>query len=220
MEAFGDGAISASPLAIASVSATVDTGVFKQPILVPGARQITATPLPASTDAGLKADDARGRHHRDGGRARVRARRLRQRPAPPISTGRSSPTAGSPPSTRVRTSRSQPWSSMRVTAPSTPPPRGPADLSEPVLDRDTVGPDQCSFQKRKGSRFSCASGIGWALMDLVAACRVFIHVGERAASPSAPPPRGCLSRWRAGALPRWRSTSARVCSTGRSAGPR
>jgi hypothetical protein len=54
MEAFGDGAISASPLAIASVSATVDTGVFKQPILVPGARQITATPLPASTDAGLK----------------------------------------------------------------------------------------------------------------------------------------------------------------------
>jgi cell division protein FtsI/penicillin-binding protein 2 len=54
MEAFGDGAISASPLAIASVSATVDTGVFKQPILVPGARQITATPLPASMDAGLK----------------------------------------------------------------------------------------------------------------------------------------------------------------------
>ena len=54
MEAFGDGAISASPLAIASVSATIDTGVFKQPILVPGARQITATPLPASTDAGLK----------------------------------------------------------------------------------------------------------------------------------------------------------------------
>jgi hypothetical protein len=54
MEAFGDGAISASPLAVASVSATIDTGVFKQPILVPGARQITATPLPASTDAGLK----------------------------------------------------------------------------------------------------------------------------------------------------------------------
>jgi transpeptidase family protein len=54
MEAFGDGAISASPLAIASVAATIDTGVFRQPILVPGARQITATPLPASTDAGLK----------------------------------------------------------------------------------------------------------------------------------------------------------------------
>ena len=54
MEAFGDGAISASPLAIASVAATIDIGEFKQPILVPGARQVTATPLPASTDAGLK----------------------------------------------------------------------------------------------------------------------------------------------------------------------
>jgi hypothetical protein len=54
MEAFGDGAITASPLAVASVSATIDTGVFKQPILVPGARQLAATPLPASTDAGLK----------------------------------------------------------------------------------------------------------------------------------------------------------------------
>ena len=53
-EAFGDGAISASPLAVASVAATVDTGAFKQPILIPGTKQITATPLPASTDAGLK----------------------------------------------------------------------------------------------------------------------------------------------------------------------
>jgi cell division protein FtsI/penicillin-binding protein 2 len=53
-EAFGEGAISASPLAIASVAATVDSGSFKQPILVPGPRQTTATPLPASTDAGLK----------------------------------------------------------------------------------------------------------------------------------------------------------------------
>jgi cell division protein FtsI/penicillin-binding protein 2 len=54
MEAFGDGAISASPLAIASVAATVDTGTFRQPILVPGAVQRPATPLPAGTDAGLK----------------------------------------------------------------------------------------------------------------------------------------------------------------------
>jgi Penicillin binding protein transpeptidase domain len=53
-EAFGEGAISASPLAMASVAATVDTGTFKQPVLMPGASQITATPLPADTDAGLK----------------------------------------------------------------------------------------------------------------------------------------------------------------------
>lgn len=53
-EAFGEGAISASPVAMASVVATVDTGTFKQPILVPGAAQISASPLPADTDAGLK----------------------------------------------------------------------------------------------------------------------------------------------------------------------
>lgn len=53
-EAFGEGAISASPLAMASVAATVDSGTFKQPILVSGAKQITASPLPADTDAGLK----------------------------------------------------------------------------------------------------------------------------------------------------------------------
>lgn len=53
-EAFGEGAISASPLAVASVAATIDSGSFRQPILVPGTRQITATSLPAGTDAGLK----------------------------------------------------------------------------------------------------------------------------------------------------------------------
>jgi hypothetical protein len=53
-EAFGEGAISASPLAMASVAATIDTGTFRQPVLVPGARQIAARPLPADTDAGLK----------------------------------------------------------------------------------------------------------------------------------------------------------------------
>jgi transpeptidase family protein/MecA-like transpeptidase family protein len=53
-EAFGEGAISASPLAMASVAATVDTGAFKQPVLVPGTRQISTSPLPADTDAGLK----------------------------------------------------------------------------------------------------------------------------------------------------------------------
>jgi len=53
-EAFGEGQLTASPLAMASVAATVDSGTFKQPVLLPGARQVTATALPASTDAQLK----------------------------------------------------------------------------------------------------------------------------------------------------------------------
>ena len=53
-EAFGEGQLTASPLAMASVAATVDSGTFKQPILLPGTRQVTATALPASTDAQLK----------------------------------------------------------------------------------------------------------------------------------------------------------------------
>ena len=53
-EAFGQGALQASPLAMASVAATVDTGTFEQPILVPGTKQVTATALPAATDTDLK----------------------------------------------------------------------------------------------------------------------------------------------------------------------
>jgi hypothetical protein len=53
-EAFGQGALVASPLAMASVAATVDSGVFRQPILIPGTKQVTATPLPASTQSGLQ----------------------------------------------------------------------------------------------------------------------------------------------------------------------
>jgi hypothetical protein len=53
-EAFGEGQLTASPLAMASVAATVATGTFKQPILLAGTKQVTATPLPASTDAQLK----------------------------------------------------------------------------------------------------------------------------------------------------------------------
>jgi hypothetical protein len=53
-EAFGQGELEASPLAMASVAATVDTGTFEQPILVSGVKQVTATPLPAATDADLK----------------------------------------------------------------------------------------------------------------------------------------------------------------------
>jgi hypothetical protein len=53
-EAFGEGSLTASPLAMASVAATVDTGAFKQPILVLGTKQVTATPLPATTDSDMK----------------------------------------------------------------------------------------------------------------------------------------------------------------------
>ena len=53
-EAFGEGSLIASPIAMASVAATVANGSFKQPILVPGIKQLTATPLPASTDSQLK----------------------------------------------------------------------------------------------------------------------------------------------------------------------
>jgi hypothetical protein len=53
-EAFGQGALTASPLGMASVAATVSAGQFHQPILVPGTKQVTATPLSASTDEQLK----------------------------------------------------------------------------------------------------------------------------------------------------------------------
>jgi hypothetical protein len=53
-EAFGEGQLVASPLAMASVAATVDAGTFRQPILVAGTKQATGTALPASTDAQLK----------------------------------------------------------------------------------------------------------------------------------------------------------------------
>jgi hypothetical protein len=47
-ELFGQGALEASPLAMASVAATVDTGSFDQPIVVPGQAQLSATPLPGN----------------------------------------------------------------------------------------------------------------------------------------------------------------------------
>jgi Penicillin binding protein transpeptidase domain/NTF2-like N-terminal transpeptidase domain len=53
-EAFGQGALLASPIAMASVAATVANGSFEQPILVSGMKQVAATPLPATTDADLK----------------------------------------------------------------------------------------------------------------------------------------------------------------------
>jgi cell division protein FtsI/penicillin-binding protein 2 len=47
-ELFGQGQLATAPLAMASVAATVDTGSFKQPIVVAGQPQLAATPLPAS----------------------------------------------------------------------------------------------------------------------------------------------------------------------------
>jgi cell division protein FtsI/penicillin-binding protein 2 len=53
-EAFGEGSLQASPLAMASVAATVATGSFEQPILLKGTKQVTASPLPSTTDSDLK----------------------------------------------------------------------------------------------------------------------------------------------------------------------
>jgi hypothetical protein len=47
LELFGQGKLEASPLAMASVAATVDAGSFRQPIVVPGQPQLASTPLPA-----------------------------------------------------------------------------------------------------------------------------------------------------------------------------
>jgi hypothetical protein len=53
-ETFGQGDITMCPLTMASVAATVASGEFRQPILLPGQKQVTATPLPASVDSDLK----------------------------------------------------------------------------------------------------------------------------------------------------------------------
>jgi Penicillin binding protein transpeptidase domain len=53
-EAFGEGSLTASPIAMASIAATIDSGRFHQPYLVAGGPLVTAKPLPATTDAWLK----------------------------------------------------------------------------------------------------------------------------------------------------------------------
>jgi hypothetical protein len=54
-EAFGEGSLTASPLAMASVAATIDTGQFEQPVLTLSAKQsVKARALPSSTDGYLK----------------------------------------------------------------------------------------------------------------------------------------------------------------------
>jgi Penicillin binding protein transpeptidase domain len=53
-EAFGEGSLTASPLAMASIAATIASGQFRQPYLAAGGPLVTAKPLPATTDAWLK----------------------------------------------------------------------------------------------------------------------------------------------------------------------
>jgi hypothetical protein len=53
-ETFGGGLVTASPLAMASVAATVESGQFRQPVLLPGLSTVSAQPLPPGTDAQLK----------------------------------------------------------------------------------------------------------------------------------------------------------------------
>jgi Penicillin binding protein transpeptidase domain len=53
-EAFGEGSLTASPLAMASVAATIASGRFRQPYLATGGPLVTAKPLPVTTDTWLK----------------------------------------------------------------------------------------------------------------------------------------------------------------------
>jgi hypothetical protein len=53
-EAIGEGLLTASPLAMASVAATVESGQFRQPVLIPGIPAVSATPLPPGTDSQLR----------------------------------------------------------------------------------------------------------------------------------------------------------------------
>ncbi len=53
-EAFGEGSLTASPLAMASIAATIDSGRFRQPYLAGSGPLVTARPLPVRTDTWLK----------------------------------------------------------------------------------------------------------------------------------------------------------------------
>jgi hypothetical protein len=53
-EAFGEGSLTASPLAMASIAATIASGRFRQPYLAAGGPLVTAQPLPVTTDTWLK----------------------------------------------------------------------------------------------------------------------------------------------------------------------
>jgi cell division protein FtsI/penicillin-binding protein 2 len=50
----GQGNVTASPLAMCSVAATVATGTFKQPIILPNYAQISATPMGSTLQGNLK----------------------------------------------------------------------------------------------------------------------------------------------------------------------
>ena len=77
-EAFGEGSLVASPIAMASVAATVDTGTFKQPILTPKAAAGDGDAAACRHGRWPQGDDARRGDQRHGRRARLRPDRLRQ----------------------------------------------------------------------------------------------------------------------------------------------
>ena len=52
-ELFGQGELETAPIAMASVAATVESGSFKQPIVVPGSKQVTGTSLPTNVQQDL-----------------------------------------------------------------------------------------------------------------------------------------------------------------------
>ena len=66
-ETWGEGQLTASPLAMASVAATVENGSFKQPILMTGTKQATASALPGRHRHRPQRNDAGRGHLRDGG---------------------------------------------------------------------------------------------------------------------------------------------------------
>jgi hypothetical protein len=53
-EAFGEGQLTASPLAMASIAATIASGRFRQPYLTAGGPLVSAKPLPVKTNTWLK----------------------------------------------------------------------------------------------------------------------------------------------------------------------
>jgi hypothetical protein len=53
-EAFGEGSLTASPLAMASIAATIASGTFRQPYVAAGGPLVNAKPLPVTTDTWLK----------------------------------------------------------------------------------------------------------------------------------------------------------------------
>ena len=90
-ETWGEGALTASPLAMASVAATVENGSFKQPILTAGTKQATASAAARGHRHRPQGDDA-GRGHRGARRpTSASARTSTPRPGRPTSCSQGQP---------------------------------------------------------------------------------------------------------------------------------